>query len=312
MDSIAFEIFGISVKWYGVFVSLGLISMIVFTGFGLKRYKIYNEEHFLGILLSAIVAGIIGARLYYVLFNLGDYQSLWEVINIRNGGLAFHGGIIAGAISIGLYGRWKKLDTIRYLDIIGVGTLLGQAIGRWGNFFNREAFGGYTDWIFAMQIPADEANGVTKDLLLNSYVYKGATYIQVHPTFLYEGVWNLALFTGLMFYRKHKKFHGEIFALYLVGYGIGRTWIEQLRTDQLHIPGTTIAVSQVLSMLLVVIAIAFIIFMRLRIRKNPELAYDYAVEKGKTSIYEELIEDDDQKENQKESRKDDQDEEEQN
>ena len=231
MDSIAFEIFGISVKWYGVFVSLGLISMIVFTGFGLKRYKIYNEEHFLGILLSAIVAGIIGARLYYVLFNLGDYQSLWEVINIRNGGLAFHGGIIAGAIAIGLYGRWKKLDTIRYLDIIGVGTLLGQAIGRWGNFFNQEAYGSVVSKEFISHFPKFIQEGMYID---------GAYY---HPTFLYESISDLLWFLVLAFllFKFTNIRKGTFLALAVIGNSATRIVVEYLRTDSLMLGNIKVA-----------------------------------------------------------------------
>ncbi|MCI0502262.1 MAG: prolipoprotein diacylglyceryl transferase [Fusobacteria bacterium] len=231
MDSIAFEIFGISVKWYGVFVSLGLISMIVFTGFGLKRYKIYNEEHFLGILLSAIVAGIIGARLYYVLFNLGDYQSLWEVINIRNGGLAFHGGIIAGAIAIGLYGRWKKLDTIRYLDIIGVGTLLGQAIGRWGNFFNQEAYGSVVSKEFISHFPKFIQEGMYID---------GAYY---HPTFLYESISDLLWFLVLAFllFKFTNIRKGIFLALAVIGNSATRIVVEYFRTDSLMLGNIKVA-----------------------------------------------------------------------
>ncbi len=231
MDSIAFEIFGISVKWYGVFVSLGLISTIVFTGFGLKRYKIYNEEHFLGILLSAIVAGIIGARLYYVLFNLGDYQSLWEVINIRNGGLAFHGGIIAGAIAIGLYGRWKKLDTIRYLDIIGVGTLLGQAIGRWGNFFNQEAYGSVVSKEFISHFPKFIQEGMYID---------GAYY---HPTFLYESISDLLWFLVLAFllFKFTNIRKGTFLALAVIGNSVTRIVVEYLRTDSLMLGNIKVA-----------------------------------------------------------------------
>ena len=231
MDSIAFEIFGISVKWYGVFVSLGLISMIVFTGFGLKRYKIYNEEHFLGILLSAIVAGIIGARLYYVLFNLGDYQSLWEVINIRNGGLAFHGGIIAGAIAIGLYGRWKKLDTIRYLDIIGVGTLLGQAIGRWGNFFNQEAYGSVVSKEFISHFPKFIQEGMYID---------GAYY---HPTFLYESISDLLWFLVLAFllFKFTNIRKGTFLALAVIGNSVTRIVVEYFRTDSLMLGNIKVA-----------------------------------------------------------------------
>lgn len=291
------EIFGFEIAYYGICIGLAML-VGVFVAYREAKRTNQNIDDYLDFTIWTLIMAIVGARLYYVAFEWDYFSSrpLEIITGIRNGGLAIYGGIIASVLTLFIFTKIKKLKFWQMADTGVLGLVLGQVVGRWGNFFNREAFGGYTDWIFAMQIPADEANGVTKDLLLNSYVYKGATYIQVHPTFLYEGVWNLALFTGLMFYRKHKKFHGEIFALYLVGYGIGRTWIEQLRTDQLHIPGTSIAVSQVFSVFLVVAATAFIIFMRFRIRNKPELAYDEAAEKSKTSIYEELIEEDAQDE----------------
>jgi len=190
------------------------------------------------------------------------------VTGIRDGGLAIYGGIIASLITLFIFTKVKKLNFWLMADTAVLGLVVGQIIGRWGNFFNREAFGGYTNSIFAMQIPVNEANGVTKDLLMNSYLYNGQSFIQVHPTFLYEGIWNLGVFILLMAYRKHKKFNGEVFALYLIGYGVGRTWIEGLRTDQLILPFFKVPVSQVLSIIIVVVAIAFIAFNRIQLTRK--------------------------------------------
>ena len=190
-------------------------------------------------------------------------------------------------------------------DTAVLGLVVGQIIGRWGNFFNREAFGGYTNSLFAMQLPVNEANGVTKDLLLNSYLYNGQSYIQVHPTFLYEGIWNLGVFILLMAYRKHKKFNGEVFALYLIGYGVGRAWIEGLRTDQLILPFFKVPVSQVLSVVLVVVAILFIAFNRIQLKKKAVAVVSLAT--GRTLLeddeeeYEDELDDEEESEDEEET-----------
>ena len=144
--------------------------------------------------------------------------------------------------------------------------MLGQVIGRWGNFFNREAFGGYTDGLFAMQLPlsAVRSSDVTTDLMNHVVESGGISYIQVHPTFLYESMWNLVLLILLILFTKHKKFDGEVFLLYLAGYGIGRFWIEGLRTDQLLLPGIKLPVSQVLSAVVAIVSIAVILIQRKR------------------------------------------------
>ena len=147
-----------------------------------------------------------------------------------------------------------------------VGLVLGQIIGRWGNFFNREAFGGYTDGLFAMQLPlnAVRTSDVTQEMMEHLQTIRGVQYIQVHPTFLYESLWNTGILLILLFFTKHKKFNGEIFLLYLAGYGIGRFWIEGLRTDQLLIPGIGLPVSQVLSMIVAICSIIVILIQRKR------------------------------------------------
>ena len=149
------------------------------------------------------------------------------------------------------------------------GLIIGQIIGRWGNFFNREAFGGYTDSLFAMQLPVAEAKGITQELIEHLVTVDGVSYVQVHPTFLYEGTWNLLLFIGICLYKRHKKFDGEIFAIYLMGYGVGRFIIEGLRTDQLVIKALGgIAASQVLSIMLIILAAAFVIYNRVQLKKR--------------------------------------------
>ena len=217
---------------------------------------------------------IVGARLYYCIFEWDYYgQRPLEIITgIRDGGLAIYGGIIASVITLFIFTRVRKLSFFRMADTACLGLVAGQIIGRWGNFFNREAFGGYTDYIFAMQIPVKEANGVTRYLLLNAYTYNGEAFIQVHPTFLYEGAWNLMVLIGLLLYKKHKKFDGELIALYFFAYGMGRAWIEGLRTDQLILQGTDIPVSQMLSVVLMAASAIFITINRMRIRNGKQAA----------------------------------------
>lgn len=281
------EVFGIEIAFYGMLIGL---AMLVGTAIAYREAKRTNQnaEDYLDFTIWTLIMAIVGARLYYVIFQWDYYSKnlLKIVTGIRDGGLAIYGGIIASLITLFIFTKVKKLSFGLMADTACLGLVVGQIIGRWGNFFNREAFGGYTDTIFAMQIPTSEANGVTSDLLLNSYIVDGQSYIQVHPTFLYEGIWNLGLFIILMIYRKHKKFNGEVFALYLAGYGLGRAWIEGLRTDQLIMPYFNVPVSQVLSILLVIGSITFIIIKRRSLKNKAVVAAEVSTEK----IVEELTE----------------------
>lgn len=292
------EVFGIEIAFYGMLIGLAMLVGAMIAYREAKRTH-QNLDDYLDFTILTLIMAIVGARLYYVIFQWDYYgQHPAEIITgIRDGGLAIYGGIIASLLTLLIFTRVKKINFWQMADTAVLGLVIGQVIGRWGNFFNREAFGGYTNWIFAMQIPVKEANGVTADLLLNTYVYNGASYIQVHPTFLYEGLWNILVFTGLMLYRKNKKFHGELFALYFVGYGIGRAWIEGLRTDQLLIPNTNIPVSQVLSIVLVIAALAFIIYKRIKIKKDPAAGImELIPANDKDELFEEIIENSDEEE----------------
>ena len=166
--------------------------------------------------------------------------------------------------------KWKKLCAPQIFDTIAIALINGQMLGRWGNFFNREAFGEYTDSVFAMQLPLDavRAGDVTELMQKHIQVIDGVKYIQVHPTFLYESVWCCIVLICLVLYRKHKKFEGELFLLYLFGYGLGRVWIEGLRTDQLLIPGLGFPVSQVLAGVMVIATAVVLIYLRRRKQKS--------------------------------------------
>ena len=223
-----------------------------------------NPDLVFDFIIAVMIPAIIGARLYYVIFSWDYYKDhLTEILNTRSGGLAIYGGIIASVIVMVIFCRVKKIEFFKLADIAVPGLLIGQILGRWGNFFNREAFGGFTNGPLAMQIPTDyfvkhgRLSEIVDAGLYDQAVYVGSgshmnTYIQVHPTFLYEGLWNLALLIIIVIMSRHKKFDGQMLVIYAMGYGIGRFWIEGLRTDQLLIPGTQIAVSQVVAVLLAV------------------------------------------------------------
>lgn len=215
--------------------------------------------------MIGVVMGIVGARIYYVAFSWDMYKdNLLEIFNLRGGGLAIYGGVIGAVLAVFLCAKIKKLSAAQIFDTIAMALVNGQMLGRWGNFFNREAFGEYTDSMLAMRLPLDavRSSDVTELMREHIQVIDNVSYIQVHPTFLYESLWCAAVLICLVLYRKHKKFEGELFLLYLFGYGLGRVWIEGLRTDQLIIPGTEIAVSQLLAGVLVVGTGAVLLYLR--------------------------------------------------
>lgn len=254
-------IFGFSIAFYGIIIGIGMLLGITLAARDAERRGI-GEDTIYDFALLGIVFGVIGARLYYVFFQWDNYRgNLLEILNLRAGGLAIYGGVIGGILSLMFYCKRKKQNFLNLADSLILGVLVGQILGRWGNFFNAEAFGRYTDSLFAMQLRRDIVNPIMIDSALLQHLVRvnGVDYIQVHPTFLYESVWNLCLLLFLLWYRPKKRFTGEIFFLYLGGYGLGRVWIEGLRTDSLLVPDTGIAVSQALAGLCVLVALLCIL-----------------------------------------------------
>ncbi|SHJ56119.1 prolipoprotein diacylglyceryl transferase [Tepidibacter formicigenes] len=229
MNPIAFTIFGIDIRWYGILISTGIMIGIFLALKEAKRVSI-NEEKLLDLFLIAIPCAIIGARTYYVIFNWDYYKGdLFKIINIRGGGLAIHGGII-GAVLVGyLYCKIKKMNFRKILDLTAPSIALGQAIGRWGNFINQEAYGRPTNLPWAINV-----NGVN-----------------VHPTFLYESIWDFCLFLFLMWLRKNKKYDGHVFICYAIIYSIGRFFVEGFRIDSLMLG--TFRMAQVISIIFIVL-----------------------------------------------------------
>lgn len=250
-----FTVFGFTIAFYGVVIAIGMAAGLSLALHIAKKYG-YNTELVWDFFLYGIIFGLIGARLYYVIFSWDLYKDdLLSILNTRNGGMAIYGGVIAGFLTLFIFCRIKKISYFTMIDIFVPGLALGQAIGRWGNFFNREAFGQYTDGLFAMRLPIAAVRPHEISESIAQHIIEGTNYIQVHPTFLYECLWNILVILFMLFVWKYKKFEGEIGLVYLGGYGLGRSWIEGLRTDQLHLPGTDIPVSQLLAVLLVVFSV---------------------------------------------------------
>ena len=270
-----FSLFGLNVAFYGVIIAVGMIAGAL-VAYSDARRTGQKVDDYIDYTLFGMLGAIVGARLYYVIFEWDYYGSnLKEIINVRNGGLAIYGGIIGAVLVLLIFCKIKKLKPLKMLDTIVLGLIVGQIIGRWGNFFNREAYGGFTDCIFAMQIPVKDAAVVADELIVSIH---GAEYVQVHPTFLYESFLNLILFIILMVFRNKRKFYGETLCRYLLGYGIIRFFIEGMRTDQLTFHG--VAVSQVLSAVLAVGALGVIIIMRVRLRGSESLITDTKISRA--------------------------------
>ena len=262
----SFSLFGISFAYYGLIIGIGMIAGLLVAQSDAKR-RGQDPEMYVDFMIYGIIFAILGARSYYVILQWGYYKDhLSEIVNLRKGGLAIYGGIIASVITLLVFTKKRGISFLSMADSCCLGLVTGQIIGRWGNFVNCEAFGGYTDNLFAMRIKRSIVNEsmVSQDVLDHLITENGIQYIQVHPTFLYESLWNLGLLLFMLWYRKRKKFTGEMLLIYLTGYGIGRAWIEGLRTDQLLIPGTSMAVSQLLSVALAVISV----FVLLRCRRK--------------------------------------------
>ncbi|WP_069997547.1 prolipoprotein diacylglyceryl transferase [Cellulosilyticum sp. I15G10I2] len=256
INSAAFEIFGVSIYWYGLIITTGILLGTVLASY-IARQEGLDSEIMIDFILYNIIFALIGARIYYVIFNFSYYKdNLLQIFNIRQGGLAIYGGVIVSVIVAIIYTKKKNIKFWLFADCATYGLVLGQAIGRYGNFANKEAFGDYTNSLFAMRILKTEAKlPFSENILNNLQVAFGEQYIQVHPTFFYESCWNIGLLILLLIYRRYRKAYGEIFLLYLIGYGIGRFWIEGLRTDQLLLGNTQIAISQVVAILSIIMGI---------------------------------------------------------
>ena len=285
------DVFGFHIAFYGIIIGFGMLCGWLIAEWMAKKTG-QSRELYLDFALIAIIVSVIFTRLGYVLFSLDEFvDNPLEIFNLRSGGMMIYGGIFGAILSAIIFCRVKKYSFWLLADTGCIGLVTGQMIGRWGNFFNREVFGKYTDNIFAMQL---NINDVTSEYRMstarlqekfagkesafknimeirnNTVFMDGIEYIQVHPTFLYESLWNLGLLIFLIIYTKHKKFDGEVMLLYMAGYGLGRVWIEGIRTDQLFLWGTSIPVSQLIAALMVITSLVMIIFKRRKLAKDRQ------------------------------------------
>lgn len=266
-----FHIGSFFIAFYGIIIAIGMLVGVCFILHEAKREG-FDEDKFLDICIITIIVGVIGARLYYVIFAWEYYKdNLLSIFNIRQGGLAIYGGVLAGIASVAVLCKIRKHNFLQVMDICIIGVVIGQIFGRWGNFFNREVFGQYTDGLFAMLLPINSIRSqqdVTAEMLSNLVQINGVDYISVHPTFLYESLWNLGLLIILLLMIKNKKFNGQVFFTYLLGYGAGRFWIEGIRTDQLKLWGTSIPVSQALAAILIVLGTGLYVYNLQQMKNN--------------------------------------------
>lgn len=269
LSSTAFRIGNLSIQWYGILITLGLILAMVYAFTQVKKYGLHPDR-VLDAIIGGIIGAIVGARAYYVLLNWQDYAGDWKsILNLRGGGLAIYGGIIGGLLVGCLVAKLRKVKILPLLDIVGIGFLLGQGIGRWGNFFNQEAFGCNTNSIFGM------SGGKIQEWI--TYSYPNTTFYQnfgtvldasqpVHPCFLYESLWCLLGFVLLaIFAKKIRRYDGQIFLIYIGWYGLERAFVEGLRTDSLVIG--SIRVSQMLAILCVVVSVVLQIVFGARVKR---------------------------------------------
>ena len=270
LPSVAFSLFGHDVKFYGLIIAFGFGLAVLYGGRGAWKWKM-SLDGMTDVLIWGTLFGIVCARLYYVAFEW-DYYSvhLNEIPAIWNGGIAIYGGIIGALIGAAIGCKIGKIDFLNLLDLGALGLLIGQGIGRWGNFFNQEAFGSNTTTaLFRMWSPKIQA---TLQSSAEALAEKGMTVnpdLPVHPTFLYESVWCLLSFLVLhIIVTRFRKFKGEVFMLYGVLYGAERMIVEGMRTDSLYIANTTIRVSQLLSAIIVVVALAFFVYFMIRTKQN--------------------------------------------
>lgn len=262
VSRVAFEIFSVPVYWYGLLIALSIVFCLLLAMRHADHYGLKADD-VMDVFIFLIPMMILFARIYYVVFEWDYYrQDLSRILNTREGGLAFYGGVIGGALAIFLVTRFKKLRLSDFLDFIVVYVPLAQAIGRWGNFFNQEAFGTNT------KLPWGMISNQTVAYLVN---VPGADPLSpVHPTFLYEFIANLLIFALLVRVRRNRKFPFEVILTYLLSYGFVRFFVESIRTDALLIPDTAVRVSQILSAVMVIVSAGLLVFMHRRIRSQRQ------------------------------------------
>ena len=277
IDPTAFTVFGFQIQWYGIIITIGLILALIYVLPRMKRFGL-DADRAIDVIIGGVIGGIVGARTYYVLMRWDEYKGDWKaIINTRNGGLAIFGGIIGGILIGYIIARIRKVKALPMLDVVSLGFLIGQGIGRWGNFVNQEAFGTNTDSFLGMTggtIQRTIADGMSMD----GDMYKNGLEMlwekPVHPCFLYESIWCLLGFVILAFWSKRRKYDGQIFLMYLTWYGAERFLVEGIRTDSLMLGN--IRISQALAAVIFVASVILQIVFFIRRKRDPESFVLYA------------------------------------
>ena len=287
VNRVALAIGGFNIYWYGVIIAAGMLLAMLYAFRNAVDYGI-DSDRLVDVVAIGTVMAIVCARIYYVAMAPFEYQSLWEMIDIRKGGIAIYGAVIGAFVFGGLAAKWRKVPLLPLFDLVSLGFLIGQGIGRWGNFVNQEAFGTNTTLPWGMYSEGTEAYLKSVQVTLPAGVTVDPA-APVHPTFLYESIWCLVGFAVLASLYKKRRFNGQIFLGYIIWYGLGRAWIEGLRTDSLYLFnwelfGQRIRVSQALSIVMVAVA-AFMLFYNIRIKKrSPESLWVHQVAAEKARL----------------------------
>ena len=245
INRVALSIGGFNIYWYGVIIAVGMLLALLYAFRNAPDFGI-DSDRLVDVVAIGTVMAIVCARIYYVAMAPFQYHSLWEMVDIRLGGIAIYGAVIGAFVFGGLAAKWRKVPLLPLFDLVALGFLIGQGIGRWGNFVNQEAFGTNTTLPWGMYSEGTKAYLQSVQVTLPAGVTVDPS-MPVHPTFLYESIWCLVGFVALALYVKHRKFHGQLFLLYAIWYGLGRGWIEGLRTDSLLIGGTGLRASQLVA-----------------------------------------------------------------
>lgn len=275
INRVALSIGGFNIYWYGVIIAVGMLLALLYAFRHAVDFGI-DSDRLVDVVAIGTVMAIVCARIYYVAMAPFEYNSVWEMIDIRLGGIAIYGAVIGAFVFGGLAAKWRKIPLLPLFDLVAIGFLIGQGIGRWGNFVNQEAFGTNTTLPWGMYSEGTKAYLQSVQVTLPAGVTVDPS-MPVHPTFLYESIWCLVGFLALALYVKHRRFHGQIFLLYAIWYGLGRGWIEGLRTDSLLIGNTGLRASQLVAYASALVAF-FLLVAGLRRTKGKPLMVTLAVQ----------------------------------
>jgi len=276
INRVAFSIGDFAIYWYGILIGTGMLLAMLYAFRMAPRLGI-NVDRMIDVIFIGAVMAVICARAYYVVFAPFKYTSFAQMLDIRDGGLAIYGGVLGAFVFGGLASKWRKVPILPMFDITAIGFLIGQCLGRWGNFVNQEAFGTNTTMPWGMISPQTTAYLTSVQQTLAAQGVQVDPQMPVHPTFLYESIWCLVGFIGLALYLKHRHFNGEIALLYVFWYGTGRAWIEGLRTDSLYVTGS-LRMSQLLAVISALAALITWLYLRWVIyRKTPALGWVPAI-----------------------------------